>query len=172
MGCLRSGLLRGPLASLLWGLAVCGGLRAQSAPDVGLTLDLGPTLPAFVGYDCGAFSCAAVPAGLWAPGASRTFTGYGAPASPWVVVGGLPGFCLPVGGIANALIPAPPLFVMHVGSLGPVLPGSPCAQGAEKVPFTMPAGAPTGFVLCIQNAALSPSLGQLAFGPALDVIIS
>lgn len=159
------------LASLVLA-ALAPALPAQTrVMDVGLTMDLGPLLPAFVGYSCGTFSCQAFTNSPFPRGSVRTFTIFGAPQTPYVLAVGAPGQCVTHPGVGNALLLGTPVITLRVGTTGALVPGTSCNQGMDVFPFTMPRTAPPGVRIRFQGAGVSNS-GAVAFGPAIDSNIS
>lgn len=158
------------LAALLGLSAPAAAQGTTPVRDVGMTLDFGPWLPAFVGYDCGTFSCTPLNGGGYGAGALRTFTAFGAPNTPYAIAVGVPGQCTNVPGIGNSLLLAPPIAALHLGTTGPLISGSSCRQGMDRFPFTMPMTVPTGITIRFQSIGLGNG-PVLAFGPAIDVVL-
>lgn len=158
-------------AALLAGAALAISTPAQRpVPDVGLTLDFGPMLPAFTGHDCGTFTCQAYHAGGFGPGTARTFTAFGAPVTPYAIAFGLPGRCQPLPPIGNSLLLGMPVATLHVGTIGRLVPGLRCQQGMDRFLFTMPRTAPSRVTLRFQSIGFGNGM-VLAFGPAIDIDI-
>lgn len=151
--------------------ALTSALPAQTrVMDVGLTMDLGSVLPAFVGYDCGPFNCQGIPNSPFRRGSVRTFTIFGAPQTPYILGVGAQGPCRFIAGVGNGLLLGAPVIILRVGRTGVVLPGQPCRQGMDVFRYTLPATAPPGFSIRFQGIGVSNS-GALAFGPAIDTDI-
>lgn len=139
--------------------------RAQ-ALDVGLTMD-GGMLTVLYGQVCGTVNCTPFVAGPVGVGQSRSLVHYAAPASLYAVAIGLPGPCLQVPGFDNVFLLSNPVILgFGITSAPPFVP-TPCQQGVTSESFTIPAGAPTGFVLRLQSFGLSNS-GAWAFGSAIE----
>ena len=153
-----------PLAAAA-ALAITAPAQVQ---DVGLTLD-GGVLTVIYGQACGPVSCSPMVGGPIAGGQARMLTQYSAPQTLYAVAVGVPGACLPLPGFGNSLLLQNP-FVLSWGVMPtPPFAPIPCQQTFFAVPLMLPAGTPAGIALRLQSVGVSPSTGQFAFGPAIDV---
>lgn len=152
--------------SVLFAATIGATTVCAQAQDIGLTMD-GGMLTVLYGQICGAVNCTPSVAGPVGIGQSRSLVHYAAPASLYAVAIGVPGPCLQVPGFDNVLLLASPVILgVGVTSAPPFVP-TPCQQGVASESFTIPLGAPSGFVLRLQSFGLSNS-GNWAFGPAIE----
>lgn len=163
--------MRTTLASLSLCLGLALPAAAQTPNDIGLTMD-GGILTVLYGQVCGPVGCQPFPGGSVGQGQSRTLTHYSAPISPYAVLLGLPGSCLPVPGVGNSLLLLPsPVAVLAIGTTSwePFVP-TPCSQGLAIVTLQVPALAPVGLMFRVQSIGWSVG-GGLGFGPAIEATI-
>jgi hypothetical protein len=160
------------LHSFLLGAVLAAPALAQTADDVGLTLD-GGMLTVIFGQDCGPVGCAPLFGGNVGIQQSRVLTHYGQAQSLYFIVLGLPGSCLQVPGIDNALLLTDPVIILGAGltSSPPFVP-LPCPnQGIAQETIFLPPGLPPGLVFRAQSLGLSTSTGNLAFSPAIECTV-
>jgi hypothetical protein len=124
------------------------------------------------GEFCWVFDCAPRPLAV-AAGETLTLR-VNAPHLTFFAIGGAlgPAPCLPIPGIANALLLDPAsLVILASGVVGQSSPILACWGGVEQVPLVLPPGLPPGFSFHSQAIAdLTPSLG-LAFSVAVHATV-
>jgi hypothetical protein len=160
------------LQSFLLGTTLAAPIAAQTADDVGLTLD-GGMLAVIFGQDCGPVGCQPLFGGNVGLQQSRVLTHFGQAQSLYLIVLGLPGSCLQVPGIDNALLLTDPIVILGAGltSSPPFVP-LPCPnQGIANETIFLPPGLPAGLVFRAQSLGVSTGTGNLAFSPAIECTI-
>jgi hypothetical protein len=150
---------------------------AQTAADVGLTLQNGPlatTVTAVAGQVCGAFTCTPFPLLTPSTAASlvRTVRIYGDANSLFVLAmstGPTAQPCVPIPGIANALILGQPMAVVAFGVTGPFLPtpSIACQQGVATLQLQLPPVSPAVIPFVLQALTFS----HATQGPAFTVAV-
>lgn len=137
--------------------------------DVGLTMD-GGMLTVIFGQDCGPVGCQPFPGGSVGRGQTRSLTVWAAPATPYLILVGLPGPCLPIPGIDNPLLLSTfDLTILGFTSAPPFVP-TPCQQGTASEPLTIPLTVPPGLVFRAQVLGFG-SGNVLALGPAIEATV-
>lgn len=154
---------------LVAALPLAAAVPAQSASNVGLTMD-GGMLTVLYGQACGAFTCQPFVAGPVGAASPRNVYVYGAVQQPYVLAIGLTNTapCITIPGLANSLVLLGPITLQVGLTAAPVLT-SVCPQARDRYLLQFPAGTPVGVGFQLQALATSATQGP-AFTIAIESV--
>ncbi len=160
-------IIRSIAFSLIGLCSLNADLSAQNFPEprIGLTLQAAPNLRPF-GQTCGPFTCRPDQGFVFSGGRAQ-IVAHGFPGTRFFIgISAARNRCLPLPGIAGALVLSPPAVIYAIGRIPPGPFSGRCPEGQARIPLSIPKSLPLGSSFIIQ------SLGESQVSPLGPIFLS